>query len=437
MKDEQAAELRREARKKYIGYGVTAFIVIAASVVLIFAFVRVGDVSDTFGIISTALEPVLYGLVFAYLMNPVVRFIENGIKRAFCKRVKNFRRVEKTVRYISIFITIVFVLTLVTMLIYLVAPELTTTISGLISELPRQADNFLIWFDSLIKEPSGFADVLQRTVQKLTEYFENFVENGLLASATTALEYLASGVWSVFGVLYNIVIGLVFSIYILASKERFMAQSKKIIYALFKKSGAERIITTAGMCHQKFIGAILGKILDSALVGVICFVGMTVIGLPYTLLISVIVGITNVIPFFGPYLGAIPSTILILFVDPWQALYFVIFILILQQIDCNILDPRIVGGSIGLSAFWVLFACVVFGSIFGIAGLLLGVPFFACVYMIAKEFIESRLSKKGLSSDTEAYSCEGVLPEQEAEETVPVAETADNEPEEEGEKENE
>ena len=214
--------------------------------------------------------------------------------------------------------------------------------------------------------------------------------------------------WDAFGVVYDIVLGIIFSVYILLSKDTFGAHAKKITFSIFKRRSANAIIRVTKQCHRKFTGAITGKIVDSIIIGVICYIGMLILKLPYKELISVIVTVTNVIPFFGPYIGGVPCIFLIMcngFAndDLWPTLYFVIFLVLLQQFDCNILDPKIVGESVGLSAFWVLFACVVFGSLFGLPGMLLGVPTMACIYMIIKEIAEYRLKKKGLDPDTQYY----------------------------------
>lgn len=389
--------------KKYFTMGVTAFLVLAASILLIFTFVQKEDFSDTISNISSALAPVIIGAILAYILNPLMSFFERKISHFLVKRVKKKVRALKFSRGCALIITFIVVICILAILVYMLVPEVADTVERLADEVPGQADNFMNWFSNTVGDGSAFGNTLQTIVTKVTMWVEDFVENGLLTFATSLVESLASGVFSVFGIIYNIVIGFVFCVYILLSKESFTAGSKKLVFAIFKRKRANKIIKVARACHAKFTGAITGKILDSAIVGVLCFVGMTLFNFPYAALISVIVGVTNVIPFFGPYIGAIPSALLILFVDPLQCLWFVVFIIVLQQIDCNILDPKIVGESIGLSAFWVLFACVVFGSLFGIMGLLLGVPAMACIYMIIGDITDGRLHRRGLPTDTDEY----------------------------------
>ena len=207
----------------------------------------------------------------------------------------------------------------------------------------------------------------------------------------------------VLNVLYNLFIGIIVAIYVLASKETFSAQSKKLVYGIFKKEHADVIIHYVKVSHGMFSGFIIGKIVDSTIIGIICFFLMTVMGLPYALLISVIIGVTNVIPVFGPYIGAVPSALLILIVNPMQALYFIIMLIILQQLDGNIIGPAILGESTGLSAFWVLFSILLFGGLWGIVGMIAGVPLFAVIYRIISDFINWKLSGRRLSTVTDNY----------------------------------
>ena len=221
---------------------------------------------------------------------------------------------------------------------------------------------------------------------------------------TDIMKPVLSGAKSVFGVLYNTFIGLIFSIYLLGYKEKLAGITKKVIYAICKRKTANVIVRISRQCDTKFTTSFTGKILDSIIVGMICFLTMVIFRFPYAVLISVIIGVTNVIPFFGPIIGAAPCALLILFVNPLQCLYFIIMVIILQQLDANVLTPKIVGDTIGLSPIWVLFACVFFGSLWGVAGMLLAVPLMACIYMIIKEVIEYKLYRKGLELDTGYYT---------------------------------
>lgn len=406
--------------KKYVGYGLTAFVVLAAAVVIVFIFVRHEDFAELTGKIWKALSPVAVGAVMAYLMNPIMKFFEKKISSILCRLAgtkdleknsgvkagtteKKGKRIKKISRAISILLTVILVLLLIAFLLYLLIPQLVSTITDLVNDLPEISEKVTNWYYGLEIEKTYIGEYMDIIFLKVSEFVDDFVQNRLVSTATNVLSALASGVWSVLRTLYNIVIGLIFAIYMLSAKEKLAAISTKLLYATFKRKQANRLLRLTRACSVKFIGSIGGKAVDSVIIGLICFVAMSVMGLPYVTLISVIVGVTNVIPFFGPFIGAIPSALLILLVSPRQCLYFLIMILILQQFDGNILTPKIVGEAVELSPLWVLFACTVFGSLWGVVGMLIGVPLMASIYMIVKEITEEKLYNKGLWTSTDAY----------------------------------
>lgn len=406
MKEEKVIVERRSGTwRKYIGYGLTAFFVIAAAILLIFAFVNHEQFSAILAKINTALAPVIAGAVLAYIMNPLMMFFENGILKSVFKHPKKITRAKKAARVISIILTMIVVLLIIGFLFYLLIPELRDTIGGMIDEAPERTEQFLAWYDSLDISNSSIGGVVDKAVEKGTAYIEKFTsdEEALVDLAKGLLGSMYTGLISFFSAIYNVIIGLIFSVYMLFYKEKLCAQAVKIIYAIFKRKASNNIVRVARQCHKKFTGAISGKIVDSCIIGLLCFIGMTVFDFPYAVLISVLVGVTNVIPFFGPYFGAIPSAILIVFVNPMQCLYFIIMIIVIQQLDCNVITPKIVGDSIGLSPFWVMLSIIVFGSLMGVVGMMIGAPLMACIYMIIKEIVESRLHKKGLKVETAEY----------------------------------
>ena len=209
---------------------------------------------------------------------------------------------------------------------------------------------------------------------------------------------LTAGVILMVREILNFIIGMIVSIYVLFSKEKFMCQAKKLVYAIFRPTKANLILHVGSKSNEIFGGFIIGKIIDSAIIGVLCFIGLSILNIPYTLLVSVIVGVTNVIPFFGPYIGAIPSALLIFLADPVKGVYFVIFIILLQQFDGNILGPKILGNTTNLSSFWVLFAILLFGGVFGIVGMVIGVPVFAFIYQLIREWVLDRLEEQKLQT---------------------------------------
>ena len=199
-----------------------------------------------------------------------------------------------------------------------------------------------------------------------------------------------------FGVVMNFFVGCVVAVYVLMSKEVFLRQIKKIIYAFSSKDGAAMIIEILKHSNEIFGGFISGKFIDSLIVGILCYIGCVIMAMPYVALISVIIGVTNIIPFFGPYIGLIPSAFLIMLYDPWKGLIFIVFILILQQVDGNYIGPKILGNSTGLSPFWIIVAIRLGGGLFGVLGMLLGVPTFAVIYYLIKSFVNYRLENKGI-----------------------------------------
>ena len=247
------------------------------------------------------------------------------------------------------------------------------------------------------------SDMVEEAVKKGTDAIENFWQTDVLTKVQTYLTSITSGV--IYGVklVLNILIGLIISVYVMASKETFAGQAKKMIYAIFKPVRANIIVETVRKSNEIFGGFISGKILDSAIIGVIAYIVLAIMKMPDSILIAVIVGVTNIIPFFGPFIGAIPSFVIIVLQDPMKGIYFLIFIVILQQIDGNIIGPKILGDSTGLSSFWVVFAIMVFGGLWGFPGMLLGVPIMAVIYYIVRRSISYFLKKRGLSDQTSEY----------------------------------
>lgn len=289
---------------------------------------------------------------------------------------------------------------------YMVIPELTSSISKMVEDLPSQINNFDAKIRHFMNNNEFIAKIDDKYILKIQEALNSFVQGSIFTNFENIMDYFTigmKGVFSVLGVLMNFVIGIIVSIYVLCSKEIFIGQFKKLFYSAFNRRQANAIIETLRYADKVFSGFITGKLIDSMIIGMLCFIGMSILRLPYTVLVSVIVGVTNIIPFFGPYIGAIPSVLLILLINPIQALYFVIFILVLQQIDGNIIGPKILGDSTGLSAFWVMFAILVGGGLFGFLGMIIGVPMCAVIFYILNKITEALLIKKNLPQKSGEY----------------------------------
>ena len=391
--------------KKYLYWGVTAFCVIAASIVFFLILSKISAIKGFFGIILKVIKPVLYGLLFAYLMNPLVKTFERPILVQWGEKIygKDSRKSRSFARCIAILLALVLVLLIVIGLLWLVLPRLYESIQTLVTNLPLYFDRMRSTVEEIFKANQDVEDYVLGLFDNLSQTLSSFLSGDLVNELKTVLVSITSSVYAVVMEIVYIAIGFIVAVYILTSKERFAAQTKKVLYSIFDVQHATDIIEEAHEVNEIFIGFVSGKIIDSLIIGVICYISLNIIQMPYKELVSVIVGVTNVIPFFGPFIGAVPSAFLILLVDPFKCLIFVIYILILQQIDGNIIGPKILGQNTGLSSFWVICAILVGGGLFGFAGMLFGVPVFAVIYRSVKRAVEHSLKKKDVPVKTSDF----------------------------------
>lgn len=395
--------------KKYIAWGLTAFCVIAASILFYYLVFHMSNVKNAFDSAVDICMPIIDGLVIAYLLAPVVNYMEREWFFPLCKKVniklhvKNKKRIRLATSLITLFLLILLIYWFFVMII----PQVAESIQNIIGQLPTYVNNLTGWLEDIFEKNPEFSMFVNNIFVQYSGQIEEVTTNKLIPQLNDIVQSVSSTVFSsVLSILlmaWNFFLGLIIALYLLLSKELFAGQGKKIIYALFEEDSANAAIRNIRFVHSTFGGFISGKIVDSLIIGMLCFIGMTLLNLPYPLLISLIVGFTNVIPFFGPFIGAIPSIILILMVNPLQALYFAIFVFALQQFDGNFLGPKILGDKTGLSSFWVIFAITLFGGYWGFIGMAVGVPVFAVIYAAWKAFIGRSLKKKGLSSDTQEY----------------------------------
>lgn len=381
--------------EKYTTISVYSFIVICCSIIFFSILSEIGSFTSKLSEIIGILQPFIIGFVIAYLLNFILVFIEDNMDKVdSLKSLKN-----KSKRGISIIFTYIVAFLLIYVFIQFVLPQLVDSVSGLVNDIPTYVNNATTLLDDISKKTSLDPEYLDLAVDKWNDFVNYVIQiaTNLLPVIGNTVKVVASSVW-------NIILGLVVSIYLLIDKEKFCALSKKITYAVFNKEHAEIAVDLAHRSNDTFGKFLSGKILDSAIIGVLTFVLLTIFKMPYTLLISVIIGITNIIPFFGPFFGAIPSAIIILFVDPTKVIWFLALIFIIQQLDGNIIGPKILGDSIGISAFWILFSLLVAGKFLGLVGMIIGVPLFAIIYSVIKDIVESKLDKKGLPKDTKDYS---------------------------------
>lgn len=386
------------------GKGMTAFLVVAASIVFYFAFLRFTNISDVFGKIFGILKPIIYGFVIAYLLNPIVKYVEEQINPKLAVHIKKKETVRKIGRSAGVVFALLVALAAVVALCNMVIPELYKSIRDLIFTLPDQINEWVNKMNEILNNNTTLDKMLKNVLNQGSETLENWLKTDLLKQTNVLMSNLTVGVINIINGVMNLLIGMIVSVYVLFSKEQFAGQCKKIIYACMRPNHANMTLHITKKSNEIFGGFIVGKIIDSAIIGVLCFICLSIMKMPYTVLVSVIVGVTNVIPFFGPYIGAIPSAVLIMLANPMKGVSFIIFILVLQQIDGNIIGPKILGDSTGLSAFWVVFSILLGGGLFGFVGMIMGVPTFAVIYYIVQMVINQRLEHKKLPTQTEKYS---------------------------------
>ena len=371
---------------------MTYFLNLAAAILLLFALLHIGDIKNGFMAFFAALEPLWVGIAFAYLLVPVAAFFE--------RQLNKIKRISRYARPVSVLITSLAVVAFFALLCAVLLPQLITSVSDLAVKLPGMLEKQLSRLQLFLASNNQFASTATNLVESAENMLMTWIKTNLLATISN----IATSLMSVGSAIVNLILALIITIYLLLDRERYMNQCRKLFHTVSKNERInDAVYDTMRQANKMFGGFISGKLIDSLIVGIICFVFMLILRLDYPLIISVIVGVTNIIPMFGPFIGAIPSAFLLLLVDPKQCLIFVIFVLVLQQVDGNIIGPRILGDSTGLSSLYVTIAILLFGSLFGFIGMIIGVPLFATIYYVVKRIAEYLLRKRGLPTDTAAY----------------------------------
>ena len=396
----KVSEQSRNSQDDYKRVGLIAFGVLAGILLLFFFLFKINSIKNAVMTVMSVLQPIIIGFVIAYLANPVMKFFDKYLKKFFVGALKLKKVGYKISRMVSIILALALFLSVIAVLVYLVVPELYSSVMSLIQTLPDRIDDASVWVKDFFEQHPQISEF----ATSLLDYEKQWVQTDLLSWATGYAGTIASGVMKTANFIVDLTIGLVVAIYLLSSKETYKAQFKKVFYAIMSPNAAEGTITVLKKSHEVFGGFISGKLIDSLIIGILCFIGVSLLDMPFAILVSVVIGVTNVIPVFGPYIGAIPSILLITLVDPLKGLYFAIFVILLQAFDGNILGPKILGDSTGLSPFWVVFAIVLGGGLFGFVGLLIGVPLFAVIYYLINEAVRYRLGKKKLPLETEDYA---------------------------------
>lgn len=361
--------------------------------------------SEGVGTIKTIISPFIYGFVMAYLLSPIYNATVRGLYKLLGKYFKNKQRLFSFCKLVASVVAVVCLIGAVAGLIALIVPQVIESLTGILKSLPQRLTQLSALFNDITSKMDN-----KRLAMRMSEIYAqvqtNLIElaqTKLLPGMGTLVGQVSTQVLLTLKTMMNVMIGVMACVYMLNSKERFQGQFKKVILATLPKEKAEAVFDFAKFTNRTFGGFINGKIIDSIIIGIICFILMEIFGFPYPILISAIIGITNVIPFFGPFIGAIPAAIIILLVSPIHALYFLILIFILQQVDGNIIGPAILGNTTGIASFWVLFSIVIGGGLFGFIGMVLGVPVFAIIYYYFSRSINKRLEAKGLEFRTDSY----------------------------------
>ena len=367
------------------------FITFCCCTLFFFTIYRYNGFADFWKKLIQSIQPIIIGLVIGYLLNPIMHVIERNVLKLLDQekvkaRIKmSDRRKKKVARGLGIAGALLFLVAIVVLLIAAIVPSVIQSIQGIVTTLPSEVRSLIDWINEFAKGDGQVAAIAEKAITQASNFFENWVITGVKF-------------------VINVLVGLIISVYVMASQEVFAGQAKKIIYAMFKPVRANVILQTVRKSNEIFGGFISGKLLDSAIIGVIAYVVLVIMKMPDAILVAVIVGVTNIIPFFGPFIGAIPSFLIIVLQNPIQGIYFLIFVVILQQIDGNIIGPKILGDSTGLSSFWVVFAILMFGGLWGFPGMLLGVPIMAVIYYVVDRIVQYCLRRRGIPVEEIDYN---------------------------------
>ena len=379
-------------KKNYIYWMFAIFGAIALNVALFFLIFRFKEFGGVIGKIMAILKPMIYGAAIAYLLKPVCNTYERKLNEHLPSKLK---KMSKALAITGSMLTMCII---VYLLLIIIIPPVVNSVTSLINTLPDKLNYAASWLEETLKEDTVVANYITENYIMLKDTAIEWISNELIPNMQNIQNILAGvgiQIWNSVMFLKNLLIGLIIAVYLLASRKKFAVQGKMVLYSIVKTKWADKILTELKYADNTFVGFINGKILDSAIIGVICYVCCLIFKFPNAMLVSVIVGVTNIIPFFGPFIGAIPSALLIFIESPLKSLWFLIFIVVLQQVDGNIIGPKILGNSTGLSSFWVLFSILVFGGLWGFVGMVIGVPLFAVIYDIAKKLVFCGLKRNG------------------------------------------
>lgn len=395
--------MKRKIQNEYIYWGITALSVIALGILFYFTILRFDNIIKIIGKILYIFRPLLYGIIIAFILTQSFNFFNRKFTKLLSKRSKDTIKVKKESKIISISISILILLLILFWIFYLLIPKLLISVVGIVEMLPDSIVKVESWLENILKGNPAIENIILTMINDSSKSILSYLSEGILPKMENIVTTVTVGLNGMYEFLRDFTIGIVFSVYLLINKNKYVSEMKKFIYTFLGIKKGNSLLQGARYSYKIFNGFIKGKLLTSVALGIVCYIAMILFKMPYAALISLIVAITNIIPFFGPIIGWVPGVILLLLINPIQALYFTIIIIVLQQIEGNILSPKIVGDSIGLSGFWVLFSIMIFGGIFGLVGMIIGVPIFAIFYHFASYQLKKYLTKKDLPSETADY----------------------------------
>lgn len=394
-----------EKWKEYVYKGLAVFLTVAMCILFYFVMLRFGEISGYIQAIQKILRPFIYGGVIAYLLVPVCNWFEIHMKESsnFEKKSEQYqKKYQKWISGVSILLSLLLFCLVIYAVVAMIVPQLISSILSLVEAMPQYIETISLWIEKLVADNPVMLNYVEQYSADILDSVQEFAKTYVIPNINSIISGVSTSLWTMVNWAKDAVIGLIVAVYLMNSRKMFKRQAKKLIYAIFpnkakapeKESVADWIIRETSILNMYFGGFIKGKLLDSLIIGLICMVFTAVMDMPYAMLVSIVIGVTNIIPFFGPFIGAIPTAMLILLVSPIKCVYFVIFIIILQQFDGNILGPKILGDTTNLNSFWVLFAILLFGGLFGIVGMVIGVPIFAFIYQLIREWVNKRLENK-------------------------------------------
>ncbi len=390
--------------RKYTQIAIYAIIVIVVSGFLLMSAQSIPNLKDMLEKVADVLASIVWGCGIAYILNPAVDFFRFKAFKKYSDKADTIKK-KNFIRNVSVLIVFILAIGIVTGLVFLIIPQVTTSLSGLVGKFDEYLANFTAWINKIFGEYPAIMEIISNPLTQIEQYLADSwtdISKSLLNFGTA----IGGNVIGILIGLKDFVIGFIFAVYILLSKDMLKSQVKRILFAFAKNNTAQKILDVTRRSNDIFIHYVTSVLVDAFIIGCATFIGTSLMGMPYPILITIIIAVTNIIPFFGPFLGAIPSVFLVLLTDPVKALWLAIFILALQQVDGNIIKPVLYGETMGLPAIWVLASIIVGGGLFGIGGMLLGVPVFSVIYMLFKEFLSSRLEKKKLPTEGAVYNRE-------------------------------